>query len=109
MTSQEDPLDDDPSALVVQAQQEAGRREGEEDLAALLHDLADALSAAIDRIARFRAFIVAYDECDGSRGRFSTAPAHDCRCEKDRMISDACTCGGDALEAARYALEIPNA
>ena len=55
--------------------------------------------------AAFAAFVRAWDVCDARRGRYSCSPAHDCRCPGDRGTGE-CTCGGDALEAARDAIRL---
>jgi hypothetical protein len=57
-------------------------------------------------------FVSAWDRAESSRGCYSCAEAHDCRCEKDRNIKPyLCTCGRDALEIAadrlRAALAAP--
>ena len=54
----------------------------------------DALRADLTALAE------AIDTCLGGRGAYSCAPTHDCRCDKDRGISDECVCGADALTAA---------
>jgi len=61
----------------------------------------DEFDAVIDMLkSDLLAVLSALDRCDSNRGRFSCAPAHDCRCEKDRKISDTCTCGADELADA---------
>ena len=54
----------------------------------------DALRADLTALAE------AIDTCLGGRGAYSCAPTHDCRCDKDRGISDECVCGADDLTAA---------
>jgi hypothetical protein len=44
-----------------------------------------------------RKVVEALDRCESHRGRFSCTPLHDCRCECERGISRACTCGSEEL------------
>ena len=50
--------------------------------------------------ADVRALAEAIECCLGGRGAFSCSPKHDCRCDKDRGISNECVCGADDLDAA---------
>lgn len=61
-------------------------------------------NAMVEQLARLRRVVEALYLCESSRGQYSTAPAHDCRCEKDRGISRKCTCGGDELREAQAEL-----
>jgi hypothetical protein len=44
-------------------------------------------------------FYAVWNRCVATRGCYSCAEPHDCRCEKDRGISEVCNCGRDELEA----------
>jgi len=46
----------------------------------------------------YRKFYKTWIKCESTRGCYSCCELHDCRCEKDRRISDECTCGRDELE-----------
>ena len=60
------------------------------------------------RLALAERLCRAVARCEQGRGRFSCTPLHDCRCEKDRKISDVCTCGGDEYQEALAAWEEAN-
>lgn len=47
----------------------------------------------------YRKFFYVWSRCESNRGCYSCTELHDCRCEKERKISDKCTCGRDELEA----------
>ena len=40
---------------------------------------------------------IAWRHITGSQGWLSCVEAHDCRCERNRSISDTCACGADAF------------
>jgi len=46
----------------------------------------------------YKQFYDAWNRCESTRGCYACAKPHDCRCEKERHISDKCTCGRDELE-----------
>lgn len=46
----------------------------------------------------YRKFYETWIRCESTRGCYSCCEPHDCRCEKDRKISDKCTCGRDELD-----------
>ena len=66
-------------------------------------------SCAPARYAEMRAALEglygAWTRAESNRGCYSCAPSHDARCEKDRKISDRCTCGRDELAAAGEAAD----
>ena len=67
----------------------------------MLRDAVAVLTAERDALrADLTALAEAIDTCLGGRGAYSCAPTHDCRCDKDRGISDECVCGADDLTAA---------
>jgi hypothetical protein len=56
-------------------------------------------------LALLKQFYSAWIRAESSRGCYSTCPAHDCRCPKDRGISDECKCSRDELTRLEVLIE----
>ena len=81
-----------------------GTSDAHDDLAALLARV-EQLAGALERL------IVALDDCEGNRGRFSCVEEHDGRCPKSRSPQGPegwrgdwkCECGSEELAAVTIA------
>ena len=63
------------------------------------------LKGMLEELELYRKFYAAWNRAESNRGCYSCCETHDSRCEKDRGISDKCTCGRDELYELEEAID----